>query len=158
VIGWLIAFFIPGKHRPKDSLNPADIHGQETLTLVFPSNGEERTMKITDVTSAINAAQFSVSRLGSGEEPPAIALAGPGPSAAVDEATLRQEVDAVNAVLQKSADEHLQFSVHQESNRIVVKLVNAVTHEVVREMPSEKFLDLVADLMKLAGIQVDETR
>lgn len=113
-------------------------------------------MKITDVTSAINAAQFSVSRLGSGEDQPAIALA--GPSAVVDEATVRQEVDAVNAVLQKSADEHLQFSVHQESNRIVVKLVNQVTQEVVREMPSEKFLDLVGDLMKLAGIQVDETR
>lgn len=113
-------------------------------------------MKITDVTSAINAAQFSVSRLSGPEDEPAIALA--APSAAVDEAKLKQEVEAVNAVLQKSADEKLQFSVHHESNRIVVKLVNAVTHEVVREMPSEKFLDLVGDLMKLAGIQVDETR
>ena len=110
-------------------------------------------MKITDVTSALNAAQFSVSRLTSAEEAPEAAAA----PAIIDEATLRQKVDSVNEVLKK-ADESLQFSVHKETNRIVVKLVNDVTHEVVREMPSEKFLDLVADLMKLAGVRLDETR
>jgi uncharacterized FlaG/YvyC family protein len=29
---------------------------------------------------------------------------------------------------------------------------------VIKEFPSEKFLDVVADLMKVAGLQVDETR
>lgn len=113
-------------------------------------------MKITDVTSALSAVQLSVSRIPSAAEgAPAVEQAVRPP---VDEATVRREVKVANEILQKNANEHLQFSVHEESQRIVVKLVNEVTNEVVREMPPEKFLDLVADLMKLAGLQVDEVR
>jgi flagellar protein FlaG len=122
-------------------------------------------MKITDVTSALSAAQVTVARL----TPPAPAeqmgpaqpegpdLAAPGP-AQVSEAQLRQQVDAVNKALKESSEEHLQFSIHQGTNHLVIKLVNDQTHEVLKEFPSEKFLDVVADLMKVAGLQVDETR
>lgn len=67
---------------------------------------------------------------------------------------LGQTVEQINDAL-RTADEHLQFSVHQETHAIVVKLMDASTKEVLREFPSEKFLDLVAKLQELAGLQVD---
>ncbi|MNT08269.1 flagellar protein FlaG [compost metagenome] len=74
----------------------------------------------------------------------------------VSEAALNKSVEAVNRAFSR-ADEHLSFKVHKETNRIMVRLVDGKTEQVIREFPSEKFLDLVADLMKLAGLQVDET-
>ena len=110
-------------------------------------------MKIADVTSALQAAQLSVNRKASAESAPAPAAA----PARIDEAALRQQVEAVNETLER-AEERLRFSVHKETNRIVIQLVDEATQEVVRELPSEKFLDLVADLMKLAGVRLDELR
>jgi uncharacterized FlaG/YvyC family protein len=115
-------------------------------------------MKLTDVTSARTAVQTTVARTAGpalASKAPAEPVLAAAPSM-VSEAALRQGVDRMNQAVKK-ADENLQFSVHQETNRIVVKLVDAQTDEVLREFPSEKFLDLVADLMKLAGLQVDET-
>jgi uncharacterized FlaG/YvyC family protein len=112
-------------------------------------------MKINDVTSALSAAQVTVARLNP-PSPDQPELAAPGPSQP-SEAQLRQQVEAVNHAL-KGSDEHLQFSIHEATNQLVIKLVNENTHEVIKEFPSEKFLDVVADLMKVAGLQVDETR
>lgn len=114
-------------------------------------------MKINDVTSALSAAQITVARIApqASPEQPELATPGPGP---VSEAQLHQQVEAVNDALKQSSEEHLQFSVHKGTNHVVIKLVNNQTHEVLKEFPSEKFLDVVADLMKVAGLQVDETR
>lgn len=117
-------------------------------------------MKITDVTSARSAAQATVAR---SSAQPAAAPAAPVPApnlagapVMVSEAALNKSVEIVNKALSR-ADEHLSFKVHKETNRIMVRLVDNKTDQVLREFPSEKFLDLVADLMKLAGLQVDET-
>jgi uncharacterized FlaG/YvyC family protein len=39
----------------------------------------------------------------------------------------------------------------------VVKLVDRQTHEVLREFPSEKFLDMMAKLQQVAGLNVNLT-
>ena len=38
----------------------------------------------------------------------------------------------------------------------MVKVINSETNEVIREIPPEKILDLVAKMWELAGILVDE--
>ncbi|MDF2721745.1 MAG: flagellar protein FlaG [Paenibacillus sp.] len=50
---------------------------------------------------------------------------------------------------------YLDFSVHKPTKEIVVRVMNKETGEVIREIPPEKHLDLVAELMKLSGIRVD---
>ena len=52
----------------------------------------------------------------------------------------------------------LDFSVHEKTNSIMVKVVNTETDEIVREFPSEKILDMVAKMWEMAGIIVDERR
>lgn len=73
---------------------------------------------------------------------------------ATDEKALKERVEELNHAF-KAVDDRLQFSVHKETNRIVVRLVDNATDEILREFPSEKFLDLVARLQKLSGTQVD---
>lgn len=51
-----------------------------------------------------------------------------------------------------------QFSVHERTKQIVVKIVDPQTKEVIKEIPSEKILNMVADMCELAGLFVDEKR
>lgn len=50
----------------------------------------------------------------------------------------------------------LEVSMHKETKTIMVKILNKETGELIREIPPEKTLDLVANMMQIAGIIVDE--
>lgn len=50
----------------------------------------------------------------------------------------------------------LQVSMHKETNSIMVKVLDKETGKVIREVPPEKTLDLVANMMHIAGILVDK--
>ena len=50
----------------------------------------------------------------------------------------------------------LEMSVHEKTHQILVKVLNKETGELIREIPPEKTLDLVAKMMEIAGILVDE--
>lgn len=68
--------------------------------------------------------------------------------------------DAINQVNQKIRPTHTecQFSYHEETNRIAIKVIDRDTQEVIREIPPEKTLDMLAKAWELAGILVDEKR
>lgn len=53
-------------------------------------------------------------------------------------------------------DRRFEFSVHEKTKEILIKVIDVKTDEVIREIPPEKILDLVAKLCELAGIFVDE--
>lgn len=50
----------------------------------------------------------------------------------------------------------LQFSIHEETREIMVKVIDQESGEVIREIPPEKILDAVAKMWELAGLIVDE--
>ncbi|OME67336.1 hypothetical protein BSK65_20285 [Paenibacillus odorifer] len=50
----------------------------------------------------------------------------------------------------------LQVSIHEKTHDIMVKVLNKDTGELIREVPPEKTLDLVAKMMEIAGILIDE--
>lgn len=50
----------------------------------------------------------------------------------------------------------LEVSIHEKTHDIMVKVLNRDTGELIREIPPEKTLDLVAKMMEIAGILVDE--
>ncbi|AGI40482.1 flagellar protein FlaG [Thermoclostridium stercorarium] len=56
------------------------------------------------------------------------------------------------------ANRALEFSIHEKTKEIIVKVIDVETKEVIREIPSEKILDLIANILELAGILVDERR
>ena len=48
-----------------------------------------------------------------------------------------------------------KFGIHEKTNRITIKLVDRDTQEVIKEIPPEKTLDLLAKRLELAGVMVD---
>jgi flagellar protein FlaG len=50
----------------------------------------------------------------------------------------------------------LEFKIHDETKRIMVRILDRASNELISEVPPEKFLDLIADLWIQAGLIVDE--
>lgn len=50
----------------------------------------------------------------------------------------------------------VEMQVHKKTNEVVMKVVNKENGDVIREVPPEKMLDLVAKMMEFAGILIDE--
>ncbi len=50
----------------------------------------------------------------------------------------------------------LQFTQHKESGRTIIRVVDSESHKVIREIPQESFLDLVAKLDQMVGILFDQ--
>lgn len=55
----------------------------------------------------------------------------------------------------KKLETNLRFSIHEKTKRILVKIVDSHTEEVIREIPPEKLLDMCAFMMEKAGLLVD---
>ncbi|MTI80200.1 MAG: flagellar protein FlaG [Firmicutes bacterium] len=50
----------------------------------------------------------------------------------------------------------VQFKIHEESGEYYARVINADTEEVIREVPPEWLLDMVASIEKTVGLLVDE--
>jgi len=55
-------------------------------------------------------------------------------------------------------DIQAKFSIHEGTGEIIVKLEDTNTGEVIREIPPEKLLDLVAKMQEMArGMDSDQS-
>ncbi len=68
---------------------------------------------------------------------------------------LKKAIDEIN---RKATYTTAQFGVHEATNRITIKIVDKDTKKVIKELPPEKTLDMIAKAWELAGILVDEKR
>lgn len=68
---------------------------------------------------------------------------------------LEKAVEDTNRIVFED-DNRFEFKVHERTGRMMVKLIDNETDEVVKEIPPEKILDLVASIWDLVGILVDE--
>jgi len=75
----------------------------------------------------------------------------------VSESFIKKAVDKANETM-VFQNRYLEFRIHEKTNEIVVKVVDSNTKEVIREIPSEKILDMFASMLELAGLLVDERR
>ncbi|MDQ0872143.1 flagellar protein FlaG [Paenibacillus sp. V4I3] len=73
-----------------------------------------------------------------------------------DEAIVKA-IDKANKSI-NGVQKKFEYSVHKKSGDIVVKVINAETNEVIREVPPEKFLDLIDKLQEISGTIFDERR
>lgn len=65
---------------------------------------------------------------------------------------------AVEALNKKMAHSEAVFGIHDGTNRVTIKIVDRDTKEVIKELPPEKTLDMIAKVWEMAGILVDEKR
>ena len=67
-----------------------------------------------------------------------------------------KEVKQINKILNHNTI--AEFGYNEPTNRITIKIKDKDTDEVIREIPSEKALEMLAKAWELAGILVDEKR
>ena len=70
---------------------------------------------------------------------------------------LDKAINKANSTM-KAQNRYMVFRVHEKTKDIMVKVIDSETHEVVREIPPEKLLDMFANMLEMAGLIVDERR
>ncbi len=70
---------------------------------------------------------------------------------------IREAVDKINHAAAQDQREAI-FGIHEDTNRVTIKIVDKDTKEVIREYPPEKTLDMIARVWDMAGLFVDEKR
>ncbi len=75
----------------------------------------------------------------------------------VSEKVVIEAIQKANKAI-SGGNRRFEFSIHEKTNEIVVKVFDSQTDELIREIPNEKVLDMVAKICEMAGILVDERR
>lgn len=65
---------------------------------------------------------------------------------------------AVEELNKKMANSEAVFGFHEATNRVTIKIVDKDTKKVIKELPPEKTLDMIAKVWEIAGLLVDEKR
>ena len=74
------------------------------------------------------------------------------------EATNEQIRKAVEQINKNMGNSEAVFGIHEKTNRVMIKIVDKETKKVIKELPPEKTLDMIAKVWDMAGILVDERR
>ncbi|WP_172257170.1 flagellar protein FlaG [Saccharibacillus deserti] len=70
------------------------------------------------------------------------------------EQSLQELEKAIQAI--QGPQKSLEISIHEKTHAIMIKVLNKETGDLIREVPSEKILDVVAKMMEFSGILVDK--
>lgn len=124
----------PVSQSAKSSAEYTDVSAQDSVKQV------DNTISIVDNTQ---------NKGGSGNEK------GGGESKQPSNEQIKKAVEALN---KKMSNSEAIFGIHEKTNRITIKIVDKDSKEVIRELPPEKTLDMIAKVWELAGILVDERR
>ncbi|MFP4200510.1 MAG: flagellar protein FlaG [Bacillota bacterium] len=68
---------------------------------------------------------------------------------------VEEYADRLNETL-RLFDRRLAFEIHEDTQRYLVRVVDPKTDEIIREIPPEEFLDLVARIEQMVGLIIDE--
>ena len=72
------------------------------------------------------------------------------------ENTVKQAISDINKKINPNTI--AQYGFHEDTNRVIIKIVDKSSDKVIREFPAEETLDMIAKVWELAGILVDEKR
>ena len=53
-------------------------------------------------------------------------------------------------------DRRFEFSIHEKTKQVMVKVIDATNGQVIREIPPEKILDVAAAILEMSGLLLDE--
>ena len=83
---------------------------------------------------------------------------GSGQGAPTPEQTKEKIKKAVEEINKKANSSEAVFGIHEDTNRVTIKIVDKQTKEVIKEFPPDKTLDMISRVWEMAGLMVDEKR
>lgn len=72
----------------------------------------------------------------------------------IDIGQVNSSVERMNKAM-TALNTTLHFAIHEETNRLMVQLVDSKENKVIKEYPSREFLDLIAKIKNMIGIFLD---
>ena len=66
---------------------------------------------------------------------------------------LQKALEEINKKMRHNSE--AVFGIHEETNRVTIKIVDKESKKVLKEIPPEETLDMIAKVWELAGIMVD---
>ena len=123
------------------------ISGMDAAFNVLQTNSDQQgRIREAAIVLPRQAAQDNIQQKGSGaKEYP------------INEKVVSEAIDKMNRMFEDSS-RRFEYSVHEKTHEIMIKVINDDTGEVIREIPPKKILDMVANMMEMAGLLVDERR
>ena len=70
---------------------------------------------------------------------------------------MKNAIDKVNDKMRPTKTK-CEFSYHEETKRVSIKVIDEETEEVIRGIPPEETLEMITKAWELAGLLVDERR
>ncbi|MBI5781110.1 MAG: flagellar protein FlaG [Rhodocyclales bacterium] len=77
-------------------------------------------------------------------------------AAPVDREALQGAVERVQQTVEKLSSAGIQFTIDQDFERMVVRVIDTSTKEVIRQIPSKEMLEIAQALDKLQGLLVHQ--
>ena len=100
-----------------------------------------------------NIAVADTSFAGASSAPVATAAAVEPPKAAPSPEQVTQALKSINKTLQ-SLSQGLEFTIDEDSQRTIVKVVDRETKDVIRQMPSKEALEIAKALDQVSGLLI----
>lgn len=75
----------------------------------------------------------------------------------INERVISEAVEIMNKMLE-GYNRRFEYTIHEGTNDIMIRVIDETTNEVIREIPPKKILDMVASMLEMAGLLVDERR
>lgn len=76
-------------------------------------------------------------------------------SAEAQAAQIKRAVEEIN---KRANNSEAVWGVHDDTNRVTIKIVDKQTKEIIKEFPPDKTLDMIARVWEMAGLMIDERR
>jgi len=73
----------------------------------------------------------------------------------VDPALIEEVANKLNGIVEAFQRE-ITFSIHKDTRQMVVRVINAKTGELIRQVPPEAILEALARIDKMIGLLVDD--
>lgn len=128
------------------SVSTAEIR-HEAQSKVDASEIQITSEKIASETTAIDTKETSAE---GGQDNPAREL-----STKQRQEAIKKAVEDIN---KRANSSEAIFGIHEGTNRVTIKLVDKETKKLIKELPPEETLDMIAKVWEMAGILVDEKR
>ncbi len=128
----------------------------EPVNTEVPEDGQ--TVNVDATTAAVTKAQAEDEKGGSSDNAGGQQQQAQSGSKAQQQQQSEQLKKAIAEMNKKinNSNEEAVFGVHEDTNRIMIKIMDKDTKEVIKEFPPEKTLDMIAKIWEMAGILVDE--
>lgn len=127
----------------------------QPVDMEVPEDGQ--TVNVDETTAAVTRPQTEDEKGSGSDNAGSQQQAGAKQTQQQQSDQLKKAIAEMNRKINNSNEEAV-FGVHEDTNRIMIKIMDKETKEVIKEFPPEKTLDMIARIWEMAGLLVDEKR